>query len=66
MSVIPLFGYEATRDLESLSLNVIYAHSISCRFHRLTIVLTIVRQLWFTDSWRTNRAYLLSTKAIYL
>ena len=35
---MPLFGYEATRDLESLSLNVIYAHSISCRFHCLTIV----------------------------
>ena len=61
MSVIPLFGYEATGDLESLSLYVI--------MHILFPAAFIISQLLkfrFTDSWRANRVYLISTKANFL
>ena len=49
--VMPLFGYEATRDLKSLKRNVI--------MHVLFSVAFFVQQLLtvqFTDSWRANFA----------
>ena len=49
--VMPLFGYEATRDLKSLKRNVI--------MHVLFPVAFFVQQLLtfqFTDSWRANFA----------
>ena len=49
--VMPLFGYEATRDLKSVKRNVI--------MHVLFAVAFFVQQLLtfqFSDSWRANFA----------
>ena len=55
--VMPLFGYEATRDLKSLKRNVI--------MHVLFPVAFTVQQVlkfWFTYSWRANFAWYLGYK----